>query len=136
MNKTVWIVLLVCIAGAVVYTTSCPCSRVPGAWLFGEWVTDPVDDWSFVNDADAVPLCQVEIQTWRPHSINLNCMADAGKLFVSCSNCAGKRWSQDALKHPAGKIRAAGRVYPVRFERITDPTTPWIYAGANLPWEC
>ena len=68
-----------------------------------------------------VPLCQLQITTWRPHSINLNCMAHDGQLFISCSNCAGKQWSNNALSHPHGKLRAASVVYPVTLTRVTDP---------------
>lgn len=111
--------LLLVVAG-VGYLASCPCGNVPGAWLFGTEPASPVNDWSFVNDRDSVPLCQIEVTSWRPHSINLNCMAEGGELFLSCSRCAGKYWSDTALSNPAGRIRAAGTVYPVSFERITE----------------
>ena len=119
--KILGVSLLVLLAvGAVVYVTACPCGPVPGAWLFGDRHEGQVTDWSFVNDRKTVPLCQVQIDTWRPHSINLNCMAEEGDLYVSCSNCATKAWSNDALVHPDGYIRAASIVYPVSFSRVTD----------------
>ncbi|MEM1432494.1 MAG: hypothetical protein AAGG11_00390 [Pseudomonadota bacterium] len=118
-----WLILGIglVIVGGGIYTSVCPCERVPGAWLLGEVAAEPVSDWSFINNRDEVPLCQLQVTTWRPHSINLNCMADDGRLYISCANCAGKRWSADALTHPAGRLRAAGTVYPVWLERVTDP---------------
>ena len=120
--------LLVLAACAVLYVNSCPCNRIPGAWLLGTQAEAPVTDWSFANDRESAPLCQLQINTWRPHSINANCMADNGQLYVSCSNCAGKYWSQSALTHPAGQIRIAGSVYPVTYTRVTDP------AELDLAW--
>lgn len=120
MKKILLVVVALLVVAGAGYLTACPCGPVPGAWLFGEEATKPVDDWSFVNDRATVPLCQIEVSTWRPHSINLNCMADSGELFVSCSNCADKQWSKDVLVHPAGKLRAAGTVFPVTFERVTE----------------
>ena len=102
------------------YLTLCPCSRLPGAWLFGETEYEPITDWSFSNDRETAPLCQVQIDTWRPHSINLNCMSTGNELFVSCSRCEGKNWSGNALTHPDGFIRIADTVYPVTLTRITD----------------
>ena len=114
------IAILICLVGiAVVLTISlaCPCGRTPGLYLTGEVVEEPVIDWAFVNRE---PLCQIEVQTWRPHSVNLNCMAASGVLYVSCSNCAGKAWSQVAAETGSGRIRVGERVYPVRMERVVD----------------
>jgi len=104
-------------AGLLMFSAVCPCERVPGAYLFGEEATEPVADWSFANE---VPLCQLEVRSWRPHSINLNCMADTGVLYVSCSNCAGKAWSQTALTKREGRIRIGELVYPVALRRLQD----------------
>jgi hypothetical protein len=114
------VVVVISMVAGVAYTSLCPCGPIPGAWLFGEGHDEPVTDWSFVNERELVPLCQVQITTWRPHSINLNCMSDDGELFISCSNCAGKNWSNNAISHPSGQLRAGGKVYPVTLQRVTD----------------
>jgi len=114
---TVFVLLVV---GAVGYLSQCPCEQIPGAWLLGDEHEGEVTDWSFVNDRDAVRLCQLQVTTWRPHSINLNCMSANGELYLSCSNCAGKNWSQSALSYPNAKIRAGSLLYPVTMERVTD----------------
>ncbi len=105
---------------AVAYLTLvCPCERLPGLWLTGEEVNSPVEDWSFANEA---ALCQVEVSSWRVHSVNLNCMSSDNDLYVSCANCAGKAWSDMVLENPHGKIRIADRLYPVRFEQVVEPS--------------
>jgi hypothetical protein len=112
------IAALIVVAGLLVFTTTCPCARTPGAYLFGEESAEQISDWTFAND---VPLCQIEVTTWRPHSINLNCMSTAaGQLYVSCSNCAGKMWSQAAVENGTARIRMGNIVYPVNIRRVTD----------------
>ena len=106
--------------GLVVFTNVCPCGPVPGLWLFGEEPETKVEDWSFANDREVAPLCQVQITTWRPHSINLNCMSEGGSLYISCSNCAEKSWSNSALHYPDGHIRVGETLYPVVLERLTN----------------
>jgi len=128
--KTAGSVLLVAaLFAGVAYLSTCPCERVPGAWLIGDEQAGEVTDWSFVNDRTEVPLCQLEITTWRPHSINLNCMSADNTLFVSCSRCAGKQWSNDALTHPNARIRAGNSIYPVTVTRVTSN------AELNQAWQ-
>jgi hypothetical protein len=98
---------------------TCPCGRIPGGYLFGKVTEEPVKDWSFANQ---VSLCQIQISTILPHSINLNCMATPqGNLYLSCSNCEPKYWSRAALKNPRSRLRMNGNVYPVNLARVTDP---------------
>ncbi len=110
-------VAVVLLGAAAVYVSSCPCERVPGLWLLGERIDAPVEDWSFANE---VPLCQIEVRSWRPHSVNLNCMSTGPALYISCSRCEGKSWSSTVLQQPLGLIRMFDKVYPVRFERVLD----------------
>ena len=97
--------------------------------------TEPVSDWGFANDAATVPLCQIQVDAGLlPHSINLNCMSDGGELFLSCSNCDGKRWSTAVLNNPQARLRAAGVIYPVNVTRVTDPLVldrAWIARAAK-----
>ena len=108
---------VVLLAGAIWFFT-CPCERTPGAYLFGEVEERPVDAWQFAN---AVELCQ--LQTYPgliPHALNLNCMASQeGQLYLSCSQCEGKRWSTAALDNPNARLRMNGTVYPVSLARVT-----------------
>jgi len=122
-RRSVFRIILFVLAGltavaGIAYATACPCGPVPGIWLFGERAVETVEDWEFANDA---PLCQVQVYTWKPHAINLNCMSDNGELFVSCSNCEGKSWSSYVSENPEGNIKINGRVYPVKLSRMTTP---------------
>lgn len=64
--------------------------------MLGAAADEPISDWSFANN---VELCHIQINAGLlPHSINLNCMATlTGELYLSCSQCDGKRWSNAAL---------------------------------------
>lgn len=112
-------VAVIAIGAAAVWFYTCPCERMPGAYLAGERVEEPVADWSFANQ---VELCQIQTRSgFMPHAINLNCMADSnGDLYLSCSQCEGKRWSTAALENPVGYIRLDGLVYPINLRRLND----------------
>ena len=122
--------------GFLVWFFYCPCERTSGGYLLGTNISTPIDDWSFANDMNTVPLCQIQVSPGLlPHSINLNCMAADGELYLSCSGCDGTHWSSAVLDNPAARLRAAGKVYPVTVTRVTDPATldrAWIARAAKL----
>ena len=105
-------VVVVLAGGFLAWSATCPCERTPGAWLFGMEHDEAVSDWRFANQ---VTLCQIQIRTGLlPHAINLNCFAtSAGDLYLSCSNCDGKRWSGIAQDDGWARLRLDGAVYPV-----------------------
>ena len=113
---------LVAAAGGVFWAVTCPCHTIPGFVLRGDLHEEPVGDWSFAND---VPLCQIQIGIgWRPHSLNLNCMATPdGNLFLSCSFGASKYWCPRVQTDHPGRLRLDGVLYPVVLNRVTDPAT-------------
>ena len=121
------------ILGGGYFVSECPCDQLPGVALWGDEVTEPVEDWSFAND---VTLCQLQVTNGVfPQSLNLNCMSGDGVLTISCSRCEGKRWSSIAMKNPVGKIRIGDLVYPVRLTRLTDPgalDTSWYVRREKL----
>lgn len=116
--------VIVVVAAGVVWTSTCPCEATPGFVLLGDVQDTPVADWRFAND---VPLCQIQIQVgWRPHAVNLNCMATpSGELFLSCSVCTRKHWAgqvaQNEPSRTAARLRLDGRLYPVTLNRVLDP---------------
>jgi len=114
--------LLLVLLGAGYWTWTCPCEGVPGFALRGELHEEPVTDWSFANEVD---LCQVQIGVgWRPHSVNLNCMATpSGELFLSCSVGANKYWCPRVGPDHEGRLRLDGVVFPVVLNRVQDPAT-------------
>ena len=122
----------VAVVAGLSYFFYCPCERTPGGWLLGENVVEPVADWSFANE---VPLCQIQVGSWLPHSVNLNCMSTGGKLYLSCSRCDGKTWSRVAQEIPEARIRMYDKVYPVIVRRVEDSQTldeAWIARAAKL----
>lgn len=125
IGLVVVVLALVAVAFAL-QTFFCPCARLPGGHLLGDEIAEPVSDWSFAN---AVPLCQVEVQALLPHSVNLNCMASGGRLYLSCANCEGKRWSRTALVNPDVRLRVGDAVYPVTVTRVEDP------AELDVAWQ-
>jgi hypothetical protein len=117
---TLLLVVVVLAVGAfAVYFFYCPCERTPGGWLVGEEVAAPVADWSFANE---VTLCQIQVARGiLPHSVNLNCMASDGQLYLSCASCEGKVWSTAVLVDPEARLRVGDKVYPVQVTRVEDP---------------
>ena len=103
------------------WSSTCPCERTPGAYLFGAAADGPVIDWAFANQ---VTLCQIQIRVGvLPHAINLNCMSTpTGQLYLSCAQCGVKRWSNAAVENGRGRLRLNGTVYPVTVTRVMEPT--------------
>ena len=113
-------VAIISLAGFLFWFVACPCDRVPGGILLGAEAEAHVGDWSFAND---VTLCQIQIRAgFLPHSINLNCMStSAGDLYLSCSQCSTKRWSNAVLENGTARLRLDDTVYPVTLTRVLDP---------------
>lgn len=95
-----------------------PCGRIPGTRLSGQEVTQPVTDWSFVEQ---IPECQIEVRPSEPYSINAMCFPVGGDLFVGCMHCAGKRWPTYLQSDPRLRVKLGDRIYPLRATRVTDP---------------
>ena len=114
------VVLVLLVGGFLAWSATCPCDYTPGGWLFGDEREEPVSDWTFANQ---VTLCQIQVRAGvLPHAINLNCFATrAGDLYLSCSNCDGKRWSGIAVNDGWARLRLDGAVYPVMLTRVLDP---------------
>ena len=115
MKKIAFALLVIGGITFAMWNLTCPCAQLPGGHLGGEEVDRTVSNWDFVNQTG---LCQLQVDTWRPHSINLNCMSDNGTLYVSCSNCASKSWSHTAQERGYGRLRVDGQVYPVSIMRV------------------
>ena len=108
------------LSGFLYWFFACPCERTPGGYLLGDAAEQQVADWSFAND---VTLCQIQVSAGLlPHSINLNCMSTpGGDLYLSCSQCAGKRWSNRAVDNGTARLRLNHMVYPVTITRVMGP---------------
>ncbi|NKB32826.1 MAG: hypothetical protein GKR91_06980 [Pseudomonadales bacterium] len=115
---------LVSVSGFIIFSSICPCAVMPGGYLFGETVQEPVADWNNTT-ANQENLCQLQIWAGiRPHSINLNCMATPdGELFLSCSVCDRKYWAARVGQDEEAVLRLGENLYPVHINRETDPAT-------------
>ena len=118
-NAVLAALVIIPVSALAFWSSTCPCERTPGFYLMGAAAEDQVADWSFANE---VTLCQIQISIGLlPHSINLNCMSTpAGDLYLSCSQCAAKRWSNAALENDVARLRLNGTVYPVTVTRVMD----------------
>jgi hypothetical protein len=137
ITTTLLILLGIAVAGGfLVWFFYCPCDRTPGGYLLGDEASEPVDDWSFANVRTTVPLCQIQVSTaFLPHSVNLNCMAVNGELYLSCAGCDGKYWSTAVLHNPQARVRAGKLIYPVTVTRVLDPATldaAWAARAAKM----
>jgi hypothetical protein len=105
------------LAAAVGLVGSDPCGPIPGGALSGELVTEPVSDWSFVDEQRH---CQVEVRPSDPYSVTTYCFGNGDSLYVPAIMGESKRWTKLAVAEPDALIRVGERIYPVHFERLTD----------------
>lgn len=115
-------ILVLALLALLYWTTAYPRDRAPGFYLLGSAGDESVEDWTFAND---VELCTLQVYAgWRPHAINLNCMAAPdGSLYLSCSVCDRKYWASHVETDEPGRLRLDGVVYPVKVNRVTDEAT-------------
>ncbi len=96
-------------------------SETRAGWrLSGQTVATPVADWSF---SDAIPQAQLETKAWWGwHSVTVWTVSLDGRLFVATDfRPRPKRWVANLDADPHGRIGLAGKLYPVRASRVTDP---------------
>lgn len=88
----------------------------PGGALRGDVVTEPVADWSFVNDR----FVDLETRPDDPYSVELNYTVKDGKLYVDPKE--GRAWLEHMRADPRVRVRFAGKVYPLKAVLVEDPT--------------
>jgi hypothetical protein len=105
-----------------------PGERTPGLWLSGPTATEPVNDWSFVNDASKVETVMVQTRTWYliPHSVRTNVFSHEGQLYLTSSYRPGmvfprdRAWNRNFMRDPHVRIKIAGKIYDRVLHVITD----------------
>jgi hypothetical protein len=102
-----------------------------GAWLRGAEARELVADWSFTRDAKEAFL---ETRAWwGRHSVTVWVVDVDGRLFVANDNrTRPKRWVANLDRDRRARIAIAGRVYPVRAQRVVDPAL-WDRVTARYP---
>jgi len=102
---------------SVVVSAGCggPFLLIPGGELSGELVTEPVDDWSFVDDK----FVDLEVRPSDPYSVELNYVVKDGKLYIDPAE--GRKWLDYIRADPRVRVRFAGKVYPLEAVLVGEP---------------
>lgn len=87
----------------------------PGGALSGEVVTEPVDDWSFVEDR----FVDLEVRPEDPYSVELNYFVKEGQLYIDPAE--DRRWHDYLREDPRVRVRFGGRVYPLQAVLVGEP---------------
>lgn len=87
----------------------------PGGELSGEVVTEPVDDWSFVDDA----FVDLETRPDDPYSVELNYIVREGKLYIDPAE--GRDWFDHIRENPNLRVRFGSKIYPVKAVLVGEP---------------
>jgi hypothetical protein len=98
-------------------TSACggPMLGIPGGELSGEVVTEPVDDWSFVDDL----FVELETRPEDPYSVELNYIVIDGRLYIDPAE--GRTWLEYIRADPNVRVRFDGRVYPMKAVLVGRP---------------
>lgn len=115
--KRAILILLAVVVIAIVGVLLSPIGPLPGGALSGQTVPEPVEDWGFVKDE---LFCQLETKVPEPRSITVTCIVSDRQLYVGCSSCSGRYWSEQLAKEPDVRYGALGKIYPVRASRVGD----------------
>ena len=102
------------VVGAVLLS---PVGPIPGGTLSGETVDEAVVDWSFAGDER---FCHLETKVPEPRSIAVTCIVSDGQLYVGCSSCSGRYWSQQLSAEPNVRYGVLGKIYNVEAARVRD----------------
>lgn len=87
-----------------------PVGFVPGGWLRGELVSEPVSDWSFARDEQ---YADVESRAGLlPYSRSAWFMVHGGDFYLLLPSLFGDGLHSRIERDPRVRVRLKGRVYP------------------------
>ena len=92
-----------------------PVLLFPGGELSGEAVTEPVEDWSFVDST----FVDLEVRPEDPYSVELNYTIVDGRLYIDPAE--GRKWFDYLREDPRVRVRFDGRVYPATAVLVGKP---------------
>jgi hypothetical protein len=94
-----------------------PFLGLPGGRLSGDVVSDPVEDWSFVDSA----FMDLEVRPDDPYSVTINYRVREGKLYIDPAE--DRRWYQYLSQDDRVRVRFGvdDRVYPLRAVLVGGP---------------
>ena len=87
----------------------------PGGALRGEEVSEPVEDWSFVDDR----FVDLEVRPSDPYSVELNYVVIDGELFIDPAE--GRTWFDYLREDPRVRVRFGDKVYPAQAVLVARP---------------
>ena len=87
----------------------------PGGELSGEIVTEPVTDWSFLDDR----FIDLETRPDDPYSVELNYFVRDGQLFIDPAE--GRRWLDHIRADARVRARFGSKIYPLRAVLVGQP---------------
>jgi len=102
---------------SVVICSGCggPFLLIPGGALSGDLVTEPVDDWSFVDSA----FIDLETRPEDPYSVELNYIVKDGSLYIDPAE--GREWFDHLRENPLVRVRFGDKIYPLRAVLVGQP---------------
>lgn len=101
----------------VAFVAGCggPFFMLPGGALRGEVSDEPVDDWSFVDDA----FVDVEFRPGDPYSVELNYFVKDGRLYIDPAE--GRTWLEYLREDPRVRVRFGDTIYERKAVLVEDP---------------
>ena len=95
-----------------------PYGIIPGKQLTEEEVTEPIEDWSFVQQYRTVTN---EVRPSDPYSVNTSSLLHDGMLYIPSGGGGRSRWAQFLIQDPHMRIRVGTKLYPVTATWVEDP---------------
>ena len=108
-------VLLTCVLAAFAAGCGGPFLVFPGGELRGKVVTEPVDDWLFLDSW----FVDLETRPGNPYSVELNYMVKDGQLYIDPAE--GRAWLEHIREDPRVRVRFAGKIYPLKVVLVGKP---------------
>lgn len=99
------------------------CGPVPGGRLDGTAAVAPAD-WSEWLDGERA-ICEIESRPADPHSIQLDCFLDDGRLYVQSHRWAfaswwpTQSWAAIWLEHPRVTVRVGSSLFAMLAVHVT-----------------
>jgi hypothetical protein len=110
-----------------------PLGPIPGPELAGSVVTEPVDDWSFV---DAIKVVQVETRPEDPYSVSTWLTRTDDGIYVFAGN-EESPWVQNIAEDSRVRIRIEGRIHELRAMSVANLETKRVFlTNMKSKYEC
>ena len=82
----------------------------------------PVEDWSFTEDAEEV-FIETVTSYGIPHSVTVWCVTVGKELYIAADDPDEKHWVANVARDPDVRLKIEDRVYEQRLVPVTDAAT-------------